>query len=459
MIYIRKIFTQDLRDGKQIAFPTEPSNVFFKYSFANNDSERKISFKFKEKDNQSNFYQFNDKIINTRLYSAISESRVDAELKRFLIDDLNAMVEDIIVFKFRTNVLYEFEFIPQASTLYNIYMTFLENKNHEIILNEQNDVEEDKLKYNLNNFPINKIYFGAPGTGKSHRITEDLKSVNEIFQKRVTFHPEYDNASFIGSYKPIADNGDIKYEFVPQIFINIFVEACNDPNHQYYLIIEEINRGNCAEIFGEYFQLLDRDPKYNITPSTELVKYLDEKIILKTYYKDGKMNLPNNLSILATMNTSDQSLFPMDSAFKRRWEWEYIPINLNLDDPTNLSAKYKIRVNNNITFKWLDFIDKINQKIQNNRNLGMDKCIGNYFIKPDENNEIAFDKFIHKVFFYLWNDVFKDEPIETIFKGNICYQNFFPIHDSGVKIVLSILDDLEIEISERIEFEEMKIEA
>lgn len=296
--------------------------------------------------------------------------------------------------------------------------------------------------------PINKIYFGAPGTGKSYQITQDLKEVDKIFQKRVTFHPEYDNASFVGSYKPITNNeGEIKYEFCPQIFTNIFIESCNDPNHQYYLIIEEINRGNCAEIFGELFQLLDRDINYEISPSNELINYLNDNIANSKFYIDGKMLLPDNLSILATMNTSDQSLFPMDSAFKRRWEWEYIPINYNIDSNVNKSALYHIRLDKSTSVKWIDFIENINFKIKDNPNLGLDKCIGNYFVKPDETNEISIETFIYKVIFYLWNDVFKDEPVNSIFKGKITYQDFFPINTIGVANVKLILSELNIILS------------
>jgi hypothetical protein len=290
---------------------------------------------------------------------------------------------------------------------------------------------------------INKIYFGAPGSGKSYQITEDLKAVDEIFQKRVTFHPEFDNASFVGGYKPKTDfNGSVKYEFVPQIFTNIFVEACNDPDHQYYLIIEEINRGNCAEIFGELFQLLDRNEKYKITPSKELIDYLFENIPNSKYFQNSQMLLPDNLSILATMNTSDQSLYPMDSAFKRRWEWEYIPINYNKVS-TNKSSEFIIKIDDETKINWIDFIQKVNKnKIEKNLNLGMDKCIGNYFIKPDSEKEIGIEKFIYKVVFYLWNDVFKDEPRESIFKDKITYQSFFPIKDDGVNLVKSIMKDL-----------------
>jgi len=172
---------------------------------------------------------------------------------------------------------------------------------------------------------LNKIYYGAPGTGKSHKVNELLKGKEERTE-RVTFHPEYDYASFIGGFKPITEKDEvsekeeIKYKFVPQIFTNIYVDAWNNKDHQYYLVIEEINRGNCAEIFGDIFQLLDRNSNYNITPSNELKQYLVNTLTSEDGIKgieNGKMKLPPNLNILATMNTSDQSIFPMDSAFKR----------------------------------------------------------------------------------------------------------------------------------------------
>lgn len=567
MIYIRNIFTQDLRDGKQIAFPTEPSNLFFKFSFSNKDADREISFKYKDKDSSSPFYSHNGKIIGTRLYTAGSESRIDGELKQFLRDDLKAEVDDIIIFRFINQALFEFEFIPKGHKLYDSCKSILNGKNHEVaiddieakentsniekvalvnlkerfadwlieknkqrvnyfstvfgskrdrliehltnyeqiyseefssfvfsssqdlkdfILELENNLYQDSGKFfsfsdkasnhlprailGKNNYlkflkellnetkissansprvnPTNKIYYGAPGTGKSYRITQDLKEVDTIFQKRITFHPEYDNTSFVGGYKPITDkNGDVKYEFVPQIFTNIYVEACNDPAHQYYLIIEEINRGNCAEIFGELFQLLDRDENYKITPSDELIYYLNNNISGSKFYIDGQMLLPDNLSILATMNTSDQSLFPMDSAFKRRWEWEYIPICYEPTDEfgkTNSSYDFVIDINDGKKYSWIEFIEKINlDHINDNKSLGMDKCIGNYFIKPDNGKTISLRPFINKVIFYLWNDVFKDES-NNVFEENTSYENFFPIETKGKMKIKELFERIEL---------------
>ena len=298
-----------------------------------------------------------------------------------------------------------------------------------------------------NNNIIQKIFYGAPGTGKSHKVKEITKIPEEQGKvERVTFHPEYDYFSFVGGYKPTMNENNISYEFVPQAFTNIYTKAWNDLDNNYYLVIEEINRGNCAEVFGDIFQLLDRTNDYKITPSKELKEYLEIEFKDNLSIDAEKLLLPPNLNILATMNTSDQSLFPMDSAFKRRWDWEYIPINYSRDEDENSSAKFVVKLSNEESFKWLDFIEKVNKEISKNDNLGMDKCLGNYFIKAD-NDEIKIETFINKVIFYLWNDVFKDEIEEdNIFKNKTTYENFFPIDDeNGKQKIRDILEYLKID--------------
>lgn len=316
-------------------------------------------------------------------------------------------------------------------------------------------IVETEEEINVDNVTIlNKIYYGAPGTGKSHKVNELLKGKEERTE-RVTFHPEYDYTSFIGGFKPItevdAESGkeEIKYKFVPQTFTNIYVDAWNNKDNEYYLVIEEINRGNCAEIFGDIFQLLDRNSDYSITPSNELKQYLVKELTSVDGIKgieNGKMKLPSNLNILATMNTSDQSLFPMDSAFKRRWDWEYIPINYEKSEE-NPSSNYQVIVSDSISFSWLEFIEKVNTIIKENPNLGMDKCIGNYFIKAKDNS-ITLEEFINKAIFYLWNDVFKDED-DHIFEENTFYEDFFPIATNGKDKVLKILEKIGLNTPEK----------
>ncbi|MHA6697755.1 McrB family protein [Chryseobacterium sp. A321] len=310
---------------------------------------------------------------------------------------------------------------------------------------------------------FNKIYFGPPGTGKSHTIEEELENLNvkAYNYSRVTFHPDYDYHSFIGGYKPFTDKKDsdkIKYEFVPQVFTDLYVKAWRNTKEDYYLVIEEINRGNCAEIFGDIFQLLDRNPKYNIEPSTELRQFLEglehdlkeeiaEEADKVKFLFDGKLQMPNNLSILASMNTSDQSLYPMDSAFKRRWDWQYVPIDLKC-----AKSNFTIKVDDNKHYSWLEFLAKVNDRIYNVTK-SEDKQIGNWFIDASKSgNIISKDLFINKVLFYLWNDIFKDEVFhpENIFieknsdgskLKDISFNNFYNKEDQD-RLLIHLLKDI-----------------
>jgi hypothetical protein len=353
----------------------------------------------------------------------------------------------------------------------------LDNYIYEYELNDRNDKKGffDVFELNLiqNNLqrqknllkaksPKNIIYYGAPGTGKSHTVDKKIEALDTNYYERVTFHPEYDNASFMGGYKPISvkeryedEEGhayfenEVHYKFVPQAFTNIYERAWKDTDNQYYLVIEEINRGNCAEIFGEIFQLLDRTSKYTVSASKELKEYFVNEAF-KDKDHPGIINglkLPPNLSILATMNTSDQSLFPMDSAFKRRWDWEYIPICYTQNDEfknKNDSFYFEIDIEDGKKYKWIEFIEKINlNHIKFNPSLGMDKCIGNYFIKPDKDNIISLKPLINKVIFFLWNDVFKDED-NKVFEVNTSYEDFFPMDINGKRKIKELFDRIEL---------------
>ena len=354
-------------------------------------------------------------------------------LKSAIKDDLNFYMNDSRADGFVIKDGITKEEISNYLIRVNSYLDLNPKKtNIEILQVENIDIEE---QFPLNS--INKIFYGAPGTGKSHKVKE-LVQGKEARTERVTFHPEYDYSSFVGGYKPTMDGENIRYEFVPQAFTNIYVNAWNDLDNDYYLVIEEINRGNCAEIFGDIFQLLDRTNDYKITPSKELKEYLTTQLAGNLNIDGNKLLLPPNLNILATMNTSDQSLFPMDSAFKRRWDWEYIPINYEFSED-NQSSKFRVKISENESFSWLSFIKSVNDYVKQNDNLGMDKCIGNYFIKPVD-EFIELETFINKALFYLWNDVFKDEIEEqNIFKNKVTYEDFFPIEPSGIEKLKEIL--------------------
>lgn len=219
---------------------------------------------------------------------------------------------------------------------------------------------------------------------------------------RTTFHPDTDYASFVGCYKPTTKPDDsITYTFRPQVFTDAYVAAWKNPHRKIYLVIEEINRGNCAQIFGDIFQLLDRKngySEYPIKADNDLADYLEKQLGEgEEGIANRRLCLPPNLIIYATMNTSDQSLFPMDSAFKRRWDWEYIPIKHDCTE-----SDYTITIGEK-KYGWLKFIASVNQEILN-LSESEDKQLGNFFIKSN----IGTKEFKSKVMFYLWSEVCKD---------------------------------------------------
>lgn len=296
---------------------------------------------------------------------------------------------------------------------------------------------------------LQQIYYGAPGTGKSKTI-KDLTFGEDVI--RTTFHPDSDYASFVGTYKPITEevvlrdcNGKkvidddtkevvkeerIAYKFIPQAFLEAYVEAWKKlgSSKKQFLIIEEINRGNCAQIFGDLFQLLDRNEygfsDYPIVADKDMQKYLEKEFagweitnkdeinqlygeanMVNLIMKGERLVLPSNLYIWATMNTSDQSLFPIDSAFKRRWDWKYVSISEGRDKTTNTPLNWYINTGDK-QYKWWSFISQVNKLIGSLTN-SEDKKLGYFFCKAKD-GEIDADLFVSKVIFYLWNDVFKD---------------------------------------------------
>jgi hypothetical protein len=410
------------------------------------------------------------------------------------------------------------EFDKDLNSLIDIYKAFMSPNTTKTSVNDNHQPEEQDSY-----IPLQTIYFGSPGTGKSFKIKDKiLDGVDDNFIFRTTFHPDTDYASFVGCYKPITNKtkqsniaysideladiykrevgptedlktghieprikfgieyceyfggsaanydankmlelagkelaagcqvdrvgityvkyginvglkigagknaGTITYDFAPQTFTNAYVKAWQNPTENVYLVIEEINRGNCAQIFGDLFQLLDRNDdgvsEYPIKADADLTKYLQDELGENHEgIADGKIKLPANLYILATMNTSDQSLFPMDSAFKRRWEWQYIPTSvigdkkkiLKVDNKEekiilNKDQEQKVLKLGMYQYDWSLFLEKINKCITDATHSD-DKQLGFWFVKtPKNSNEIKIETFVSKVIFYLWTDVFKD---------------------------------------------------
>ena len=233
---------------------------------------------------------------------------------------------------------------------------------------------------------------------------EFTETMNVEISKGVAIGQEYLNKD---------EDGKIIYTFTPQAFTNAYVKAWNT-EEDVYLIIEEINRGNCAQIFGDLFQLLDRKngvSEYPIDADADLANYLSKKLASSTHkditdeIREGKkLKLPSNLYIWATMNTSDQSLFPIDSAFKRRWDWKYMKIRNHPEE------NYKIKLSDK-EYDWWEFIQRINEIIASMTS-SANKQLGYFFCKAAGDGTISPETFVSKVIFYLWNDVFKDYGFE-----------------------------------------------
>lgn len=263
---------------------------------------------------------------------------------------------------------------------------------------EANPITEKRVQNS--SASLQKIFFGTPGSGKSHSVKE-LTEGKKVH--RTTFHPDSDYASFVGCYKPTMERDEIKYSFTPQVFTEAYIDAWKNLEEDVYLVIEEINRGNCAQIFGDLFQLLDRKADgysdYRIKADSDLRDYLYSQLDKENEgIKNGELCLPPNLRIFATMNTSDQSLFPMDSAFKRRWDWEYIPVDYN-----EIRSDFVITIGEE-KYHWLEFLKIVNERIRKATD-SEDKQMGNFFIKTN----VSEDEFKSKVMFYLWNEVCRDE--------------------------------------------------
>lgn len=434
MIYISKFRSNDLNPskGKQIEFNKGVVDKFFNFT----GSEHIVDFECHSvlNPNLKEDIHVEFKLSPSRGdYKIYQNSDGTKDLKDFFLDTLHLEsdknLDDYFAIKKKNSTKYILYYLPKDIIFSNFFsiaandqILFISEKS-DGVKNEESDIPKSRQI----------IYYGAPGTGKSHKIKEALgeyedcpadKKVPKVNIFRTTFHPDSDYSTFVGAYKPtkgkrplyglfgkdtvrMKDGEDlfedmITYKFVPQAFLNAYIRAYQT-DENVYLIIEEINRGNCAQIFGDLFQLLDRDEngisEYTIKADADLKSFLEEELGEDNPgIKDGELCLPSNLYIYATMNTSDQSLFPIDSAFKRRWDWEYEPIKYKNTD-------WKIVIDGT-EYSWVSLQRKVNDKILSATS-SEDKMLGDYFVNPSDG--IITDKvLLNKILFYLWNDVCKD---------------------------------------------------
>ena len=420
---------------------------------------------------------------------------VTALVKIKMLRESNSPIKDKVrvdnkVVPFLVNV----NFLEEDGSMIKLTSTVKQNYRERISkLPPTNDLENifPDTVINIDKFdeaPRQLITYGAPGTGKSYEINALTRGYSVI---RTTFHPDSDYSTFVGAYKPVMEDADvyvvpvvrtsgvdiheatgkytekrISYKFVKQAFLKAYLSAWKkysegtDKIEPQFLVIEEINRGNCAQIFGDLFQLLDRNDEnnfstYPINSDSDLQKEIKKAFEVDEDYKlDNLLNvddvvadyhsnygetlsqdimngrvllLPPNLFLWATMNTSDQSLFPIDSAFKRRWAWNYVKIAdaYKKDDEGKFVRDEngeRIRLawtieGDGYSCDWWKFIDEINKRISTATSSD-DKKLGYFFCKPQKNTTVINeDSFVGKVIFYLWNDVFKDND-NSIFKVN-----------------------------------------
>lgn len=286
-----------------------------------------------------------------------------------------------------------------------------DNSNSNEVIEKEQIIDKD----------YNRIIFGAPGTGKSYRINDEKEAFGENYE-RVTFNPTYSYAQFFGTYKPVTDeNEDIKYKFVPGPFLRVLIKALKGKDNQ-LLIVEEINRANVAAVFGDIFQLLDRNKdgvsEYSINTTEDVKRFLiNECDFLEK--EAEKLRIPSNMYIWATMNSADQGVQPMDAAFKRRWSFEYIGIN----EGANKISELTIKLNPYKEIKWDYLRRSINQKLLK---LGVneDKLIGPYFLSEKELRSNNIDSiFKSKVLMYLYEDVLKHKKGKMFNDGILTFSD------------------------------------
>ncbi len=329
----------------------------------------------------------------------IKENRLDYELK----------VDDILLFTYMSPKEYTLEIILPTDTRYNVLNGLISNSKHLLVFseNETRSLSDNKIDESVRiDGGKNIILYGVPGSGKSYTLQRDYCNDNSVVEK-IVFHPDYSYSDFVGQIMPsVDDSGIVSYKFNPGPFTNILKKAYHNPQIRHVLVIDEINRGNAPAIFGEIFQLLDRlkhdKNGFKKGSSEYAINNMDIANIVHND-KNASIRIPSNLWIIATMNTSDQNVFTLDTAFQCRFSMQLIENSFeNVDD----DFKNMKILDTDIT--WQKFCTTINEKIaQNNEGLSSmeDKRFGVYFVNIDDLK--SKENFAHKVIKYLWDDVFK----------------------------------------------------
>ena len=440
---------EGLKDEQRI----QPKAKFLNYVYEkNNEGKKGVFLGVYSKDNQTVFCTW--KVMQSNASSP--ETPISKQIK---INSIAKAIKEGFVQHDKGKGEYACAFKPEFLYFYLRNSEWLhtgvinELANHTPPENEKTDILYRTSL--ISEYSYNRILFGAPGTGKSFNINQDCRQLigngNEMSYERVTFHPDYSYANFVGTYKPVMVTNrnsslsnqntqydqenekiaEISYEYVPGPFMRVYVKALRnaqtDTPKPFLLIIEEINRANVAAVFGDVFQLLDRDDfgvsEYSIQASEEIKTYLAKELggDPENY---AKIRLPNNMFIWATMNSADQGVFPMDTAFKRRWDFTYLGID---ESDKDLQGKFvEVGIIEKQYIEWNELRKAINEFLSNEK-INEDKQLGPYFIPrkivvPENGgNEIDKEKFRdvfkHKVLMYLFDDAAKQKRTK-LFEGS-----------------------------------------
>lgn len=379
--------------------------------------------------NSSNSENIDFEIETDKFLNLIVTNHMNEELKEE-IDDVLGVTDNNL----KAAVKLEFD-ILNATSLYSDFLNSNKNETSAVDFDEEFFDDEGRITGGQN-----KIYYGAPGTGKSY-------VVNSTFQNysRVTFHPEYTYFDFVGGLRPVKGKNDsINYEFVPGIFTDMLIKAVLNKNEMNGIIIEELNRANTAAVFGDIFQLLDRDDDGK---SKYLIKNKDicEYIELITNKKCEEIYLPSNFDIIATMNSADQGVFVLDSAFKRRWRFEYIPIDFNDSDIREMKIS-------GFEMFWSDFVSTLNEFLTE---IGVeeDKLIGQRFINKKE--MASNDLIASKLLIYLWDDVVRYNR-QKLFKEHKMFSRLITqFKEEGIGCFVDDLKERLSKVKEETEIDEI----
>jgi len=419
---------EDLKKYFSLRIPVQIDKNNYEY-LKNSNVDKNININFGDK-SKLNVYSH---VVRSRRFEAADQ--VQLSFISFDHDDfinfrkLIHRGDFLIILKEKQKFSYEFYGVRGSDINYNgISLQSLNNKFEKINTNTfvsaseiyLEDENKNDKKHHSDFKGENIIYYGAPGTGKSHTLEEISRDFDYV--ERVTFYPEYTHDDFIGSFMPSMtfdkkqlgeyvslDETEMKlpgkpmpyYTYIPGPFTLALVQALNNPDKSVLLIVEELNRANAAAVFGEFFQLLDRknngESKYSISVSNEYSEYLSSQV--ETYFKGDKVTIPTNFTICATMNSADQGVNPLDSAFKRRWNFIYVPIDFSKAKHRDYEIEY---ANKKVT--WEVFATTINEQLKR-REINEDKHLGQYFITETEITNPY--NFASKILLYLFDDVLK----------------------------------------------------